>query len=400
MCMWATFWQCLLWFHEMGLAKNWTQEEIDYLAESWGRVSVTHIAEKLGRSVNAIYVMKNRLKLGRWLDSGDYITLNQLLNAVTGSNVHGYTLKSWVENRELPIHNKRRNQSVVRVVYLSEFWEWAEKNRSFIDFSKMEPLILGEEPDWLTEQRKKDFKAYAIQRKDPWTPLEEEKLVYYLKQHKYTYVELSKMLKRSCGAIQRRCRDLGIKERPVKADNHGPDSIWTAEMYEVLADGIRNGDSYMLISEAIGKSEKAIRGKVYNMYFTEDADKVRAMLQDGEWGHGRPEVRVKQAVHLSEYRKETKKQLSIIVGLLRYRMNELGWEPYWQRHMCMKWDDLYGCKAGCESCDECTAFERIPPQYCARCGCTFFERVKNRFCNKCRVARKKKAQKHWAMMRR
>lgn len=241
--------------------------------------------------------------------------------------------------------------------------------------------------------------AFAIQRKDQWTSLEDEKLIYYLKQHKYTYIELSKMLCRSCGAIQRRCTDLGLKERPVKADNHGSTSVWTTEMCEMLADGIRCGDSYMVIGEALGKSEKAVRGKVYNMYFTEDADKVRSMLQNGKWGSGRPEVRVKQATHLSEYRTETRKQLSIIVGLLRYRMNELGWEPYWQRHMCMKWDDLYGCKAECKSCDECTEFERIPPQYCARCGCTFFERVKNRFCTNCRIARKKKAQKHWAMSR-
>ncbi|MBQ7976268.1 MAG: hypothetical protein IJ300_11340 [Clostridia bacterium] len=382
----------------MGQARNWTKEEIDYLSESWGRVSVTRIAEKLGRNTGAVMQRASKIGLGSFFESGDYITLHQLLLAVTGSRGgNRYILKSWVANRGLPIHNKRLEKKVVRVVYLEDFWQWAEANRSFIDFSKMEPLILGEEPQWLVEQRKKDAKAFRLQRKDAWTPFEDEKLVYYLKQHKYTYAELSKMLCRSCGAIQRRCTDLGIRERPVKADNRGPASVWTAEMYAILADGIRNGDSYMVIADALGKSEKAVRGKVYNMYFTEDADKVRAMLQNGEWGSGRPEVRVKQAAHLSEFRTETRKQLSIIVGLLRYRMNELGYEPYWQRYMCMKWDDLYGCKAGCENCDECTEFERIPEQYCARCGCTFFERAKNRFCNKCRIARKKKAQKHWAM---
>ena len=74
------------------------------------------------------------------------------------------------------------------------------------------------------------------------------------------------MLHRSAGAIQRRCTDLGLKERPVKADNHGPEATWTPEDLELLADGIRHGESYTLIGQAIGKSEKAIRGKVYFTY--------------------------------------------------------------------------------------------------------------------------------------
>lgn len=64
----------------------------------------------------------------------------------------------------------------------------------------------------------------------------------------------------------------------------------------------------------------------------------------------------------------------------------------------MNWDDCKGCKAGCENCDECAEFVRIKVQYCARCGTDFYERVQNRFCSQCRIARKKKAQKHWAMV--
>jgi uncharacterized paraquat-inducible protein A len=76
-------------------------------------------------------------------------------------------------------------------------------------------------------------------------------------------------------------------------------------------------------------------------------------------------------------------------------MNELGYDPYWQRFMCMKWDDLEGCTAGCADCDTCTEFVRIKPQYCVRCGGTFYERQENRICKSCRVARKKAAQKKW-----
>lgn len=110
------------------------------------------------------------------------------------------------------------------------------------------------------------------------------------------------MLHRTTGAIQHRCRDLGIKNRPVKADNHGKSAVWTESDYAILADGIRHGDSYMAVGQALGKSEKAVRGKVYNVYLTESADKVREYMGDGPWGAGAPEPKVKQAVHLSNYK--------------------------------------------------------------------------------------------------
>ncbi len=376
--------------------RTWTPEEISYLKENWGHVTIGSMSKHLKRTVNSINCMKNRLGLGAYLDSGDYVTFNQLITAVCGTNAGGgyKASHSWVKNRKMPVHNKMIHRKRVRVVYLEEFWEWAEKNRSFIDFSKMEPLALGMEPDWVPEQRRKDFAAFAIQRKDAWTPDEDSRLVMLLKQHRYGYAQLSEMLHRSAGAIQRRCQDLGVKERPVKADNHG--ELWTAQDYQLLADGIRNGDSYMLIGKALGKSEKAIRGKVYYAYLTESADKVRAMMGDGTWGDGAPAPTVGQGIYLSRTRQQVKKDLSLLDAILRYRMNELGYDPYWQRFMCMNWDDIGGCAANCTDCDSCTEFRRIRPQYCARCGGTFYERKENRFCGSCRTARKKQAQRRWA----
>jgi hypothetical protein len=383
----------------MGLNRNWTAEEEQYLRENWGKITVPGIAKALGRTTTAVKVRVARLGLGPYLEGGDYVSFNQLLIAMYGTNAGGgYKLKSWVENRGFPIHNKRRDKSVIRVVYLDEFWEWAEKNRSFLDFSKMEPLALGAEPEWVAGQRAKDYRAFSVQRKDPWTPDEDSRLIMLLKQHKYGYAELSEMLRRSDGAIQRRCNDLGLKERPVRADNHSKDSVWTDADFQALADGIRRGDSYAEIGKTVGRSEKAIRGKVYFVYLTENADMIRMMMGDGPWGHGAPEPTVKQAVNLSRCRTTVRKDLSALVTILRYRMNELGYDPYWQRFMCMNWDDIAGCSAGCSDCDSCTEFRRIKPQYCARCGGTFYERAENRFCKSCRTARKRAAQRKYARL--
>lgn len=381
-------------------SRHWKPHEDEYLEENWGKFSVPALAKHLNRTVGAVKLRASRLGLGAFRMGGDYITLNQLHIAITGSaGGSGYILKSWIKNRGLPVHTKKVVEHRFRVVYLDEFWEWAEKNRSFIDFSKMEPLALGAEPEWVAEQRKRDFQGYAIQRKDPWTPEDDSRLIMLLREHKYGYAELSDMLRRSSGAIQRRCQDLGIKERPVKADNHSQASKWTDKDFEILADGIRNGECYAQIGKKLGRSDKAIRGKVYFVYLTEDADKIRAMMGDHPWGYGAPVPTVKQAVVLSRTRTETRAQLAQLCGVLNHQIRQLkktDYDNYFQRAMCAQWDDLHSvCGAGCEDCDSCTEFIRIQPQYCVRCGATFYERAENRVCARCRAARKRQAYRKY-----
>ncbi|MEG2383883.1 MAG: hypothetical protein RSB39_09880, partial [Oscillospiraceae bacterium] len=274
----------------MGRARNWTAEENEYLQENWGCTSVPTLCEKLNRSEDAIMCRVYRLGLPPFLEAGDYISFNQLLIAVTGTNSGGgYKLRSWIENRGLPIHKKKTNKCSFRVVYLHEFWKWAEENRSFIDFSKMTPLALGEEPAWMAEQRRCDYCKSSLQKTTPWTSLDDQRLVNLLRQHKYGYAEISKELQRSAGAIQRRCIDLGLRERPVKADNQ---TAWSENDYKALADGIKSGSGYSEIGLLVGRSEKAVRGRVYETYRTEVADKVRTLMGGGCWGDGAPELTV------------------------------------------------------------------------------------------------------------
>ena len=182
--------------------KNWGQRDCEYLEEHWGTASIPSIAKALGRSCGAVKLKASKLGLGPVLMGGDYVTLNQLLLTLSGgASSYSYKMKSWVENRGLPVHTKRVEKCSFRVVYLDEFWGWAEKHRSFLDLSKLEPLALGEEPSWVAEQRKKDYRAFSLQRKDPWTADEDARLQMFLKQHKYGYAELSAILRRSEGAI-------------------------------------------------------------------------------------------------------------------------------------------------------------------------------------------------------
>ena len=183
----------------------------------------------------------------------------------------------------MPIHYKKRsNKSRVRIVYLDEFWEWAAEHRSFLDFSQMEEYALGWEPDWVADQRSKDFRKRLSHRTDPWTPLEDQRLRNLLEQHRFTWPELSKELGQSEGAIARRIRDLKIEGRPIRANPHA--GSWTPEAVAVLKAGILNGDPYSLIAQKIGKSEKAVRGYVYRIWKTERADNIRKMIQEESHG--------------------------------------------------------------------------------------------------------------------
>ena len=379
----------------MAGGRLWTSEEETYLMEKWGQASIPAIAKHLDRTVEAIKNRASRLHLGPVLMGGGYVTFNQLMLVLTGgSQSYTYQKESWIKKRCLPVHTKRVIDNSFLVVYLDEFWVWAEQHRSFIDFSKMEPLALGAEPAWVAQQRKIDAISYANQRKDPWTRQEDQRLAYFVKQHKYTYVEVSRELRRSVGAIQRRCIDLGLKERPVRESPRNP---WSDADFQLMADMIRQGCSYTMIGDACGgRSEKAVRGAVFNKYHTENADKVRAMLGDGPWGTGAPEPTVKSEKHKASVRK----QITKLCGLLLTLRNSMDFGEYWQRDMCQHWNNLRGCTMHCTDCDSCTKFQRIRPQYCRMCGGEFLERAEQTYCSKCRTMRKKQAQRKYAILSR
>lgn len=252
----------------------WTEEEVNFLIEKWGTVSVPHIAKKLGRTETSIYQKKYHLGLGTFLESGDYITWRQLMLAI-GTNSDNYKLESWVKNRNFPIKSKKIKNKKVRVVFLDDFWKWAEKNKSFIDFSNFIENTLGKEPNWVKEKRRYDIKAKLKCKTTPWTSKEEEYLIFLLREFKYTVDEIATKMNRSCGAIQRRICKLGIKERPIKADNHNK---WTEDELKQLDELIIKGIDYELISEKINRSAKAIRGTVYRKYGTEVLDKARKVI--------------------------------------------------------------------------------------------------------------------------
>lgn len=96
---------------------------------------------------------------------------------------------------------------------------------------------------------------------------------------------------------------------------------WTKEDVEYLKEKWGTV-SIPYIAQKLNRSVNAIKlkaGRLYNKYLTENADKVRAMIGDGQWGDNAPEPNVKQALYLSHTRGKCQKSLTDLVELLKYR---------------------------------------------------------------------------------
>lgn len=240
----------------MGIGRTWTPKEEEYLSEHYGVLSIKTLAKNLKRSENSILVRKVRLGLGRFLENGEYISYSQFLMALYGlDNVQSaYRLcKTW---DGFPLRTKRVNNNSFKVVYLNDFWVWAESNKRKVDFSKMPENILGAEPDWVKRKRKIDFECRV--KTSPWTPAEDAKLGRMLKKYQYTYTDIAAELNRSEGAVKRRICDLHLPERPIKVENRS----WTQEETVKLVFMYEEGYSFEKIGQELNRSALCCRGKM------------------------------------------------------------------------------------------------------------------------------------------
>ncbi len=236
----------------------WSKEEVEYLEMNWSNTSITSMAKKLNRSINAIREKAYNIGLKRYIHSGEYITVNQLMIAI-GRAQSSYTLNKWMK-QGLPIKYRRSVTMKYRVIFIESFWKWAKEHRMLVDFSKVEKNILGDEPTWVKEQRKADV-ASSKYRKTPWTKNDDSMLIAMLKCFKYSYRDISVRIKRTEGAIKRRMMDLNIKMRPIKAEIRD----WSEDEVKVVIDLYNKGYRSEVIAEYIDRSSLSINGKIERM---------------------------------------------------------------------------------------------------------------------------------------
>lgn len=235
---------------------NWTDEEKEYLEEKYGEMSIPAIAEKLGRSVDAITVMKTRLNLGAFLQCGDYVSLNQVHRAIYQRNISSSTRSIWVKNG-LFVTRKRVNQCKFPVVTIQSFWKWAERHKGLINFRLFEKNTLGEEPVWVDIKRRYD--ALTRPHNAPWTAAEDNQL--RIMAGRKTYPEMAEALSRTSAAIKRRLSDLGISGGPQRMAPRR----WTDEETGTLMELYDSGLSYDKIGKKLGRSGGSVSSRLERM---------------------------------------------------------------------------------------------------------------------------------------
>lgn len=242
--------------------KNWTATEMDYLSEKWGTVSLKGIAAHLGKSLDAIKLKAQRSGLTDARFSGDGITINQLAKAL---NRQYSSLKYWYLEKDLPARKKVFCKSA-KVLFISypDFWEWAELNKTLMNFAEFKEYDLGPEPKWVKVKRRADLdRANRSTIYTGWSELDDKKLLSLVGAHRYSYSDIAKMLNRNSAAVKRRLYDLGSKARPVRMKSRR----WTPEQLILLVEMAEQGHGYSTIGDKVGKSELAARGKLERMNF-------------------------------------------------------------------------------------------------------------------------------------
>lgn len=252
---------------------RWSDEEELYLQEHWGSKSATLISKHLERPYGA--VRRKAVELGLLVPTLHYdgITVRQL-SAVLG--VSCSTTKSWIQNYSFPAKQKvfSKKQRIFVVGY-DDFWKWAESYKHLVNFAKLEPLILGKEPEWVKGKRIIDKKKFMERR--PWTDRDKAHLISLVNAYRYTYPEIAAILKRPESSIKRKLLDLNIKARPLSLDKH---IKYTDDELTMILTFMKKGYSFNAIADTLNesqlknrhKSASGIRGKLERMGFSFHGD--------------------------------------------------------------------------------------------------------------------------------
>lgn len=243
--------------------RHWTEAEKDFLQDNYGYLTIEYLQKNLDRSESAIKNKAVQMKLGRWYTNLVGITQNEVAKAL---NVHHGTITNWNQNYGLPVRMKRHEKSYFKIIVIDEFWEWAENHKNMIEWDKFEKHILGAEPDWVNGARDAAIIAKNKSvKKIPWTKDDDTKLLWMLKQYRFTYSDIAKELHRTHGAVKRRIHDLGIKLRPIYRGNHNK---YSTEEIDSIISMYQEGHSFKTIAEKLDRSEAGIRGKLERMGFS------------------------------------------------------------------------------------------------------------------------------------
>lgn len=253
--------------------KKWTTEEECYLQDHWGSKSVTLIAKHLNRPYQGVRDKATKLGLLDPTLHYDGITVQQLALALKVSTC---ITRKWIYHYKFPAKQKLfAKKKKIYVVSFGDFWDWALEHPHLINFAKLEPLLLGREPDWVKEKRLVDKQRFQERRL--WTQTDISRLISLVQSYRYTYPEIAFMLKRTEASIKRKLKNLDIKARPLPLDKTVK---YTEDELQFIIRLLKKGYSFNAIADQINhqkprnrhKSASGIKAKLERMGFIFQGD--------------------------------------------------------------------------------------------------------------------------------
>lgn len=192
------------WMKKYGIKcrYTWSKEEIEYLETNVGTKKISTMAKELNKSECAVAIKLKKIGAGQTRFATGRLTASELANAF---NVDRHVVvDNWIRAKGLKAFMKAtREKRKFWQIDIDEFWNWAEENKDNINFSKLEPYVLGKEPDWVAEQRKIDFKQIPRHDHRLWTPEQDKQLIAY-RDAGYTLKEIADLMGKSKAAVNKR----------------------------------------------------------------------------------------------------------------------------------------------------------------------------------------------------
>ncbi|MBE6050619.1 MAG: hypothetical protein E7214_08190 [Clostridium sp.] len=230
--------------------KRWTKEEEEFLKENYSSKTNKSIAKKLNRTEGSVLYKVAKMHLKK--EYGEMLTFNQLAIALGLQSSYSHIKSKLIKNG---FRTNCENKFTIEY-----FWNWAEKHKNILNFSKFETNMLGKEPSWVEEKRRLDSSnPTKINYNRVWTKKEDSLLIQKTKSNRYTYKQLSLEFNRTEAAIKRRLNALGVPYRPVPLNCH---IKWTKEEDRMLIELNNKGlDSYT-IAKILNKSQLGISNRI------------------------------------------------------------------------------------------------------------------------------------------
>ena len=230
--------------------RKWTKEEETYLSDFWGAKPIEYIAKKLKRTVFSLKVKAVRMRLGPMINNNyELITINDISELLNVS--YDRIINKWMKLGLKLQKTKFTNNASYYTIKWSELIEFLENNQDEWDSRNLEINMLGTEPNWLIEKRKRDKEENPLWYRR-WTEEEIDKAEELYKKGK-TYKEISVIINRSEQSVAFLLRKLGY--------SYTMPMYWKGHELKFLRDNVDNM-SRKELSEILGRTEKAVSAKI------------------------------------------------------------------------------------------------------------------------------------------